>query len=89
MLGYVFIIGKLGALWESRRGTSNPWGLRVETAESRGSCGRLLEYRLAVLHPQVSYCDQNGVDGLAMQEKQCDPKPRALHKHSMSQRWSA
>lgn len=89
VLGYVFIIGKHRALWESSRGISNPWGLRVETAESRGSYGRFLEYRLAVLQPQVSYCDQKGMDGLAMQEEQHDPKPRALHKHSMSQSWSA
>lgn len=55
-------------------------------AESEGSYGRLLECRLAVLHPQVSYFDKKGVDWLVIQEEQHDSKPGALHKHSISQR---
>lgn len=53
VLGYVFILEKLRASWESRRGTCNGWGLRVDMAESGDSYGRLPECRMAVLHPEV------------------------------------
>lgn len=88
-IGYVFILGKLRASWESRRGSSSGWRLRVDMAESGDSYGRLPECWMAALHPEVSYYDQKRVDGMTIQREQRAPKPRAPHKHSVSQHWSA
>lgn len=82
VLGYVFVIR---ALWESRRRTSNWWGLRMqmaawgqlkETSKRTGWLGSTMKW--ASLWEEGSRWDVRA-------ERSACCKPRAGHKHSMSQ----